>query len=313
MSRMIRWRSSSITFYSVYRMDLPAQLAANVIYVASTIFLVAISFSLVFSTARFFHFAHAGIITVAGYVTFALSRGCGTALPISVILGLLASLGLGWCLERMVYRPMRNGGASPLILLLASLGLYIILQNAIALLFGDDTRMIRGPGIAPTVSIFGARLTDVQIAAIATAVAVLFAKVYLVDKSRVGLSLRAVAADSELAKVSGIQFDRAIGVAFVLGSFLAGVVGVFRALDVGMTPTMGLPMLLLGVVAVVLGGEGKTLGVAIASIVLAFFQQLTGWKLGAHWEETATFVLLLAFLLWRPQGILGKTLRKAVA
>ncbi len=286
------------------------QLVINIVYSACTIFLVAISFSLIFSTVRFFHFAHAAIITFAAYASYALSAGASAPLPISIVIGLLASSGLGLCLERVVYRPMRNSGASLLILLLASLGLYIVLQNTIALLFGNDTKMIRGPDIAPTVSIFGARLTDVQIAAIATAVAILLAKLYLVDKSRVGLSLRAVAADPELANVSGIKFDWAMGVAFLLGSFLAGVAGVFRALDVGMTPTMGLPMLLLGVVAVVLGGVGKTLGVAIASVLLAFFQQLASWKLGTHWEEAAAFLLLLAFLLWRPQGILGKTLRK---
>jgi len=289
------------------------QLVINIVYSACTIFLVAISFSLIFSTARFFHFAHAAVITVAAYVSFALLTECGVPLPISVLMGVLASAWLGWCLERIVYRPMRNSGASSLILLLASLGLYIVLQNIIALLFGDDTKVIRGPAVASTVSVFGARLTDVQVGAIATAVAILLAKLYLIDKSRLGLSLRAVAADSELARVSGIEFDKAMGVAFFLGSFLAGVAGVFRALDVGMTPTMGLPMLLLGVVAVVLGGVGKTLGVAIASVLLAFFQQLASWKLGTHWEEAAAFLLLLAFLLWRHQGILGKTLRKATA
>jgi len=287
------------------------QVLANILYLASAIFLVALSFSLIFSTARFFHFAHAAVITVATYVSFALLTGCDVPLPISMVIGVLASAWLGWCLERLVYRPMRNSGTSPLILLLASLGLYIVLQNIVALLFGDDTKMITGPAVASTVSIFGAKLTDVQMAVIATAVAVLLTKIYLVDKSRVGLSLRAVAADPELAKVSGIEFDRAMGVAFFLGSFLAGVAGVFRALDVGMTPTMGLPMLLLGVVAVILGGEGRTLGVAIASVLLAFFQQLASWKFGTHWEEAAAFLLLLAFLLWRPQGILGKTLKKA--
>ena len=287
------------------------QLLANILFTASSTFLVAISFSLIFSTTRFFHFAHAAVITVAAYGSYALLVECGIPLPISVTIGVLASAWLGWCLERIVYRPMRNSGTSSLILLLASLGLYIVLQNIVALLFGDDTKMIRGPAVASTVSIFGTRLTDVQVVTIATAIAIFLAKVYLIDKSRLGLSLRAVAADSELAKVSGIEFDRAMGVAFFLGSFLAGVAGVFRALDVGMTPTMGLPMLLLGVVAVVLGGVGKTLGVAMASVLLAFFQQLASWKFGTHWEEAAAFLLLLAFLLWRPQGILGKTLRKA--
>ena len=289
------------------------QLLANVLFSASTVFLVAISFALIFSTARFFHFAHAGVITIAAYMTFTFSYLLGIPIVIPAIFAFAVTSGLGWCLEKVVYRPMRRNGASPLILLLASLGLYIVLQNVIALLFGDDTKMIGGSGGTQSFSLLGAKLTDIQLVAIFSAIVVLLAKVFLIDKTRAGLSLRAVADNPDLARVSGIEFDTVMGSAFCLGSFVAGAAGVFQAIDVGMTPTMGLPMLLLGVVAVVLGGNGKTLGVAIASFLLAFFQQVAGWTLGTHWQEAAAFLLLLAFLLCRPQGILGKPLRKAMA
>ncbi len=289
------------------------QLLANILYSACTIFLVAISFSMIFWTAGFFHFAHAAIITVGAYASFAFSAWLGAPISVSAVLALITGAGLGWCLEKVVYRPMRRSGTTPLILLLASLGLYIVLQNVVSVVFGDDTKLLGGPGIVATFSILGAKLTSVQLMAIGAAVMVLLGKIFMIDKTRVGLSLRAVADSPDLARVSGIELDRTMGIAFCLGSFLASAAGIFRALDVGMTPTMGLPMLLLGVVAVVLGGKGKTLGVAIASLLLAFCQQLAGWKLGTHWEEAAAFLLLLAFLLYRPQGILGKPLRKATA
>lgn len=289
------------------------QLLANILYSACTIFLVAISFSLIFSTARFFHFAHAAIITVAAYASFAFSAWVSAPISVSAVLALITGAGLGWCLEKVVYRPMRRNGASPLILLLASLGLYIVLQNVVSAVFGDDTKLLVGPAVSPAFSIFGAKLTDIQLIVICAAIVVFLAKILMIDKTRIGLSLKAVASNPELAKVSGVHFDKVMGFSFSLGSFLAGAAGIFRALDVGMTPTMGLPMLLLGVVAVVLGGNGKTLGVAIASFFLAFCQQVAGWKLGTHWEETAAFMLLIAFLLCRPQGILGKPLRKATA
>jgi len=231
-------------------------------------------------------------------------------MTVSVALALATGTGLGWCLEFAVYRPMRRSGASSLILLLASLGLYILLQNAISMLFGDDTKVIFGSAVAPTLGIHGARITGVQLAVMVMAVAVLIAKIFYLDKTRIGLALRAIADSPELAKVSGIDFDRTMGFAFCLGSFLASAVGLSRAFDVGMTPTMGLPMLLLGVVAVVLGGNGKAIGVAVASVLLASFQQIAGWQFGTHWEETTAFLLLLAFLLCRPQGILGRPLKK---
>jgi branched-chain amino acid transport system permease protein len=289
------------------------QLVANTLFAGASIFLVGVSFSLVFTTARFFHFAHAAVITVGAYGALAFSRWVGLPIAMSVALALAAATVVGWCLEAAVYRPLRHRGTSPLILLLASLGLYIVLQNAVSLAFGDDTKVIAGGAVASAFAVLGARMTSIQLAVVACAVAVLVSKVFLVDKTRMGLVLRAVADSPELAEVSGIDFDRAMGVAFCLGSFLAGVAGLFRAFDVGMTPTMGLPMLLLGVVAVVLGGKGGTLGVAVASFLLALIQQVAAWQFGAHWEETAAFLLLLAFLLCRSQGVFGRLSRQATA
>jgi len=288
-----------------------AQLFANILYSACTVFLVAISFSLIFSTAKFFHFAHAAIIASGAYGYLAFSEWLGFPTSVSVLLAIAAGIGLGWCLELAIYRSMRNKSASPLILLLASLGLYIVIQNGISMLFGDDTKIISGSAIAPSVVILGAKVTGIQLIMIGVAVSVFLGKMLFIDRTRIGLALRAVADSPELSKVSGIDFDKAMGVAFCLGSSLASVVGLLRAFDVGMTPTMGLPMLLLGVVAVIVGGNGRVFGVAIASLLLATFQQIAGWQLGTHWEETAAFLLLLAFLLCRPQGIFGRSLQKA--
>ncbi len=287
------------------------QLAANILFSASAIFLVGISFSLIFSTARFFHFAHAAVITIAAYVFFFLSSYLGLPIFCSVILGLGATALIGWGLELVIYRPMRRRESSPLVLLLTSLGLYILLQNMISLFFGDDTKIITSSVVTSAFSIIGVKLTGIQLTVIFTSFVVCFAKIFLIDKTMLGLTLKAIADDPELAKVSGIDYDSAMGVAFGMGSFLAGAAGLFRAFDVGMTPTMGLPMLLLGVVAVVVGGNSKTFGIAIASFLLAFCQQIAGWKFGTQWEETTAFILLLAFLLYKPHGIFGKPLRKA--
>jgi branched-chain amino acid transport system permease protein len=286
------------------------QLFVNILFLASTIFLVGISFSLIFSTAKFFHFAHAAVIASGAYGCYAFSELLGLPIPLSAALAIVVATGIGWSLEMFVYRPMRRNGASPLTSLLASLGLYIILQNVISMFFGDDTKVISDSAVTPSFSFFGAKITAIQLTMMGLAVAAFCAKVFFIDRTKIGLALRAVSDSPELARVSGIDFDIIMGVAFCLGSFLGSVVGLTRAFDVGMTPTMGLAMLLLGVVAVVMGGNGKTFGVAIASVFLATFQQLAGWQFGIRWEETTAFLLLLCFLLWRPQGIFGKPLRK---
>jgi len=283
-----------------------SQILANVVFLGSATFLTAISFSLIFSTGRFFHFAHAAVITSGAYGCFAFSRWLSLPMLVSVPFAIVTGTGIGWSLDLAIYRPLRHKGASPLILLLASLGIYIILQNGLSMLFGDDTKVIAGSATARSFDIVGARVTGIQLIVMGLAATVCVAKVFLLDKTRIGLALRAVANSPELAKVSGVDFDKTMGIAFCMGSFLASVAGLCQAFDVGMTPTMGLPMLLLGVVAVVLGGGGKTLGIAAASFLLASVQAMAGWWLGTHWEETAAFLLLVAFLLYRPQGLLGR-------
>jgi branched-chain amino acid transport system permease protein len=286
------------------------QLIINILFQASLVFLVGISFTLIFFTTRFFHFAHAAVITSGAYSYFVFSKWLVLPMPISVALAIATGTGLGCCLELSVYRPMRYKGASPLTLLLASLGLYIVLQNVISMLFGDDTKVISGSAVAKSLNIFGAIITIIQLIVIMVAVVAFFVKVFLLDRTRIGLSLRAVADSPELAKVSGIEFDKIIILTFCFGSFLGSTVGLCQSFDVGMTPMMGMPLFLLGVVAVILSGNGKTFSVAVASFLLALFQQIAGWQLGTRWEEMVIFLLLLAFLLCRPQGIAGKKLVK---
>lgn len=287
------------------------QLGINILLTSGCIIVVAIGFSLIFSTARFFHFAHAAVIAAGAYCLLVFYQWMALPIYLAVPIALMVGTGIGWCLEWAVYRPMRRRGASPLILLLASLGLYILLQNIISMRFEDDTKVISGGAVAPTFEFFGARITVVQITVILVAVLLFVAKELFIDRTRIGLALRAVANSPELATLSGVEYDKTMTVAFCLGSFLAAAAGIFQAFDVGMTPTMGLPMLLLGVVAVVLGGSGNVLGVALASLLLAACQQLAAWQLGTQWQETAAFILLLAFLLFRPQGIVGKHVRNA--
>lgn len=282
------------------------QLVANILYSAAMIFLVGFGFSIIFSTARFFHFAHAAIITAGAYIAFACLERLSLPFLLSILIGLVGAAALGWCLERGLYRNMRHNSATPLVLLLASLGIYIVIQNVISLAFGDDTKVIASPNISPSVCILGAYFTYVQILAVTIAVATFLSKVYVLDKTRIGLALRAVSCSPELSNISGIDLGKTMGFAFFLGSFLAGVSGILQAYDVGMMPTMGLPMLLPGVVAVIVGGNGKTAGLLIASVILATVQELAGWRFGARWEETIALLLLLAFLMYRPQGIMGK-------
>jgi branched-chain amino acid transport system permease protein len=199
-----------------------------------------------------------------------------------------------------------------MVFLLTSLGIYIVLQNMISMTCGDQTRMVRTT-VVEGVDVFGARVTPVQALIMATSVTLIITVWILSKRTRLGLIMRAVAADPELARTLGINNDKVMLCAFGLASGLAGVAGVLVALDVDMTPSMGLNALLLGAVATIVGGVGSIPGVAFGALLIGMAQHLGVWWIGSQWQDAIAFVILLAFLLVRPEGVLGKRLRKAAA
>lgn len=282
------------------------QLLLNALIASSIYILVAVSFSLIYQTTRFFHFAHAVVFTFGAYFTYLFHKllyfPIYVGIPIAVILSALVGCGM----ELGVYRNLRKKKASPMVLLLASLGLYIVLQNCISMLFGDDTKSIRSGVVREGLPVFGARITPIQIVIIITSIILVILVALWLKKSTMGKAMRAVANDAELALISGIDSNRVILTTFAIGSALAGVAGILVALDVDMTPTMGMNALMMGVVAVIIGGVGSIPGVALGALLLGLAQHLGVWKISSQWQDAIAFIILFVFLLVRPQGFLGR-------
>jgi len=284
------------------------QLIANSLIAGSIIILAAIGFGLIYGTARFFHFAQAATITAGAYLTLLGQELFSLPVPLAAVLAVALCGLLGVAMDVCCFRPLRHRHASPLISLLASLGLYIVIQNVISLSFGDNQEVIvAGSGEIPA-SLLGARLLPVQMAIMATSLTLLLGVAALLRGTRIGKACRAVACDPVLSRTCGVDPDRTLLVVFAIGSALGGAAGVLIALDVGMTPQMGLSVLLLGVVAVIVGGVGSFPGIILGGLLLGFTQHFATWVLGAQWQESIAFGVLLLFLVWRPQGWLGQQL-----
>ena len=125
------------------------------------------------------------------------------------------------------------------------------------------------------------------------------------------MAMRAVADDRELAMSSGIDSDRVVLAAFVVGSSLGGIAGMLVALDVNLTPTMGMRAIMMALVVVLIGGVGSIRGLLLGALLLGTAQQLMAWGVSAQWQDATAFAVLLAFLVARPQGFLGKRVRQA--
>ena len=287
------------------------QVILNGIIASSWIVIVAISFSVIYRVVRFFHFAH-GIVLISGpYLTYTFSKHFGFPLFISCCFAVALSTLLGCLMELLLYRPLRQQSASPMVLLLASLGIFVVLQNAISLIFGDDPVLIYSGVVEEGISILGARITHVQIITVVVSIFLMALTSLVFAKTRIGVLMRAVADDPELAEVSGIASGKVVLWSFMLGSALASVAGILIALDISVSPNMGMDALLMGVVAMIIGGVGSIPGIALGGLLIGMAQHLGVWKISSLWQDVIVFAILLFFLLLRPQGFLGKRVKKA--
>lgn len=287
------------------------QLFVNGVIAASIYSLIALGFALIYQTTRFFHFAHGAVYTFGAYFAYMFSVQLGWGREFAFPAACLLTALLGVLLEIGVYKPMRKRKATDLILLIASLGLYTVLQNFISMFWGDDTKTMRTGVVTEGHEILGARITDIQIAIIFTSIILIAVFALLLLKTKFGKTLRALANDPELARLNGIKSNTYIIYAYAIGSFLAAVASIMISFDTDMTPTMGFNALVMGVIAVIIGGINSLPGAALGALLLGLAQNLGVWKLPSKWQDTIAFVILILFLLFRPYGILGKKPSKA--
>ena len=207
--------------------------------------------------------------------------------------------------------PLRHRRAKPLVVLLTSLGVYIVLQNLIVIAFGDNVRTIHSPLIQEGVKVFGLRITFPQIALILMGIIILIFLTLLLRHTKLGKSIRAVSSDSELAEISGIKTNNLLLMVFAIGSAIAGAAGISAAIDTNMTPTMGINVFMMGIVVILIGGEASIFGIAFGSMLLATTQHFGAWYIGSQWQDAIAFIILVLFLLFKPEGLLGKKVKNA--
>ena len=282
-----------------------AQLLINTLASASAYALMGVSFATIFFTVRFFHFAHGAVFAIGAYLLVQFS-GLGVPVPLAFLPAVLGAAAVGWLMWVGVYRPLRNRAASPLQPLLASLGLYVVLENLVAIVWGDAARFIATDSWNRVWRISGGSLTLVQMVQLAVSAMAILAVAVFLKRTRFGLGLRAVAVDYELAGVSGVRAGRTVTGAFLLGSAMAGLAGGLVALDTGATPTMGMRALMMGLVVMVVGGGRNILGIALGALLLAASQNAGALVVGGMWQEAIALGVLFVFLLVRPHGFLGR-------
>ena len=218
---------------------------ANALLSASVITVVGLGFHLAFRVGKFFNFAHGAVFAVAPYLAFLFAIRWRIPVGLSISLAIGISILLGCIIEIACYRPIRKTGNPSNSLLVCSLGIFIVIQAAIALCFGSDTKSLRVTPVVEGWRLLGMRLTTAQIVIVFGSLASLFGTWIFIRSSKSGRQLEAVASDPFLARVIGIRVENTILLAIAISSLLAAVAGILVSYDIDMSPNMGMyPMML---------------------------------------------------------------------
>jgi len=286
-------------------MDLLIQLTLNGLFNGAHFALLAMGFALIFGTTGVVHFAYGPVYAFGAYVVWALVALAGLPFWAAVLLGVAITAAFGVGSYLFVYRPFEISGSPPFVVLVASLGLFIVIKNLIGIVFGTGVKTV--DSVAYDVHFIGdAFFTTVQIGQVLAALLVGCGIALFLRASRYGKAIRAMADNREMATVIGIDTTRLSILVFALGSAVSAVAGSLVLLRDGLNPNMGFGAVFVAFVAVIVGGVGSLRGAVIGGFLLAFVQSLGMWKIPTEWQNTIVFVVLFGFLLARPSGIVRR-------
>lgn len=286
------------------------QIVVNIFISASLFMLIANSFSLIYYPTKIFHLAHAGIITLGAYLVYFFQSKYSIPLFLSIPLSIIFSSTIGAFFEISVYNPMRKKKSPLLLFLIASIGLYVVVQNCISICWGNYAKSINPSEISTGNNFFGAYITNNQIIIIFVSFSLFLIVNIFLNYSMLGKSIRAVSSNSNLCNIYGISSNKTILIAFIIGSSLAAITGILSALDTNMTPTFGFNILLYGIVAMIIGGIGNPWGLLGGSFLLAAVQHIGAYYIDTKWMDAIAYIILILFLVWKPLGFSGKQLKK---
>ncbi len=252
-------------------------------------------------------FAFAVIAAALGaYCGLLLADAPGANLYLSWVVSCLLAGAVGVALYRGLYVYMRERARSPLVMLVASLGILLAITAFITIVFQSVPRPLPEAFGSDPWTIGGANIKKFTVFTIGIAVVCFMGLVLVLKRTSFGRAVRAIGDDEEVSKVVGINTTVVIAMVFFIGAVFAALAGVLSGHDTAIQPRMGLLLLLKGWVASVVGGIGNLYGAIVGGFVLGLVEQFGIWDLAGEWKDAISFILLILFLSFWPKGLLPR-------
>ncbi|MBE9034951.1 branched-chain amino acid ABC transporter permease [aff. Roholtiella sp. LEGE 12411] len=283
-----------------------AQLIVNGIAVGSIIALAAVGLTLTYGILRLSNFAHGDFLTLGAYLTW-LVNTLGVNIWLSMILAAIGTVAAMLLSEKLLWSRMRSIRATSTTLIIISIGLALFIRNGIILIWGGKNQNYDVP-VTTALDILGLKVPQNQLLVLGLAVLAILALHYLLQNTKIGKAMRAVADDLDLARVSGINVDRVIMWTWLIAGTLTSLGGSMYGLITAVRPNMGWFLILPLFASVILGGIGNPYGAIAAAFIIGIVQEISTPWLGSQYKQGVALLIMILVLLIRPKGLFKGTI-----
>ena len=277
------------------------QLIINGIAVGSILALAAIGLTLTYGILKLSNFAHGDFMTLGAYLTWLANTG-GLNIWVSMILGAVGTIVAMLISEFLLWKPMRDRRASDTTLIIISIGLALFIRNGILLIYGGSNQLYQLP-VLPAMQFGELRIAYYRVVVVGLAIAAIVALHLILQNTKIGKAMRAVADNIDLARVSGINVERVVLWTWIVTGTLTAFAGGMYGLIAVVRPNMGWFLILPMFASVILGGIGNPYGAVAGAFIIGIAQELSVPLLGSEYKLGVALAIMIVILLVRPQGI----------
>jgi neutral amino acid transport system permease protein len=280
-----------------------AQLLVNGIAVGCILALAAVGLTLTYSILNLSNFAHGDFMTLGAYLTYA-SNVNGVPIALSMVIGVMGTVIAMLICEQLLWKKMRQRRANPTTLIIISIGLALFIRSSILFIWGSSNQSYAIP-TAEALDLFGLKIKANIIIIMIMAVIAMVALHFLLQKTKIGKAMRAVADNLDLARVSGINVEKVVFWTWIITGTLTALGGSMYGF-IAVRPLMGWILILPMFASVILGGIGNPYGAIAGALVIGVAQELTVPFLGSEYKLGVALLIMIIILLFRPQGLFKK-------
>ena len=279
----------------------------NALINGSIIAILAVGFAMVYNTTRIFHIAYAALYTLSGYLFYQFFEITGLPFVIALLLSVLLTSAVSLGCDILIYRPLVKKNMKSHPLMIASIGLLIIINNIIVLIWGNSPKIISQFELL-NIGILG--IDSNRLLFFIFYLIILSIMYIILKKSHFEIVMRSMRDNINLTSVLGLNVFSYRTRIFIFSGIIVAAVGSLHSFDVGVNTGVGLPVFIYAFIALIIGGVGKFEGPILGGFFIGFLQTMAEYFLSSQWVVLTIFVVLLIFLLYLPSGIIPEKRRE---